>query len=107
VSGRLVIALGEGETKGLAPRRLAITDPGYPTEAPAPAFVNWIWPTLILSFGPPIRPNILPNCFLLPVAQAEAEPCAASFAARLGRSVGRGYRQQAIRKAPPAPARPD
>lgn len=43
------------------------------------AFVNSIWPTLILSFGPPIRPNILPHCFLLPVAPAEAEPCAASF----------------------------
>jgi hypothetical protein len=32
------------------------------------AFVNSIWPTLILSFGPPVRPKILPICFLFPVA---------------------------------------
>jgi len=49
------------------------------------AFVNRIWPTLILRFGPPTRPTILPcSHFLFSVAPAGAKPSAAAFAARLG-----------------------
>ena len=47
-------------------------------------FVNSIWPTSMLSFGPPKRPKSLPTAFLFSVAAAEAEPCAALFAARKG-----------------------
>ena len=52
-----------------------------PTER---VFVNRIWPTLILRFGPPARPTILGALLplLFSVAPAEAEPCAAAFAAR-------------------------
>jgi hypothetical protein len=39
------------------------------------AFVNSIWPTSILSFGPPCEP-------MISLAPGEAEPCAAIFAAR-------------------------
>jgi hypothetical protein len=40
------------------------------------AFVNSIWPTLILSFGPPRMP-IVPRLPPLLVTAAEAEPCEA------------------------------
>ena len=69
-------------------------------------FVNSIWPTLIISFGPPkapLTPRLLP--FL--VTPVVAKPCAAPFAARLGRSGGRGYQQQALRKWGLAHALPD
>ena len=50
------------------------------------AFVNRIWPTLILRFGPPPGPTILsfPGLLLFSVAPAGAKPSAAAFAARLG-----------------------
>ena len=56
-------------------------------------FVNLIRPTSMLSFGPPDEPTIS----LVP---AGAEPCAALFAARLGRSSGRHQRDPAIKKVP-------
>ena len=62
-----------------------------------PRFVNLTWPTLILSFGPPAGPKDPLCLFLLSVAPAGAKPCAAFFAARRGRSAGRGYRERAIR----------
>lgn len=50
-----------------------------------PAFVNRIWPTLILRFGPPAGPTVLPcPALLFSVAPAGAKPSAAAFAARLG-----------------------
>ena len=49
--------------------------------------VNLIWPTLMLSFGPP-----LVDRFPAPVA---AEPSDARRAARFGRSVDRGWKSKA------------
>ena len=49
------------------------------------AFVNRIWPTLILRFGPPVGPTVLPiPTFAVSGATAGAKPSAAAFAARLG-----------------------
>jgi hypothetical protein len=56
----------------------------YSTIVSMREFVNSIWPTSMLSFGPPKRPKSLPTAFLFSVAAAEAEPCAALFAARKG-----------------------
>jgi hypothetical protein len=61
------------------------------------AFVNSIWPTLILSFGPPQTP-IVPRQFPFLVTAAGAEPCAAPLAARLGRSAGGGHQEPALRE---------
>jgi hypothetical protein len=70
------------------------------------AFVNSIWPTLILSFGPPQEPIILSLSSVLG-DRGGAQPCAASFAARLGRSGGRGYQEPALTEWGPAHAPPD
>lgn len=65
----------------------------YMRHAVKGAFDNSIWPTLILSFGPPPAPFVrLPvrkRCFSI-WPWTEAEPCAALLAARLGRSEGQG-----------------
>jgi hypothetical protein len=50
-------------------------------------FVNLIWPTSMLSFGPPRKP-------MISLAPAVAKPCAALLAARLGRSGSRRQRDR-------------
>jgi hypothetical protein len=80
------VALRAGELGQLDVRRVREVDVFrlLRIDLPRDVFVNRIWPTLILRFGPPARPTILGALLplLFSVAPAEAEPCAAAFAAR-------------------------
>src|SRR5581483_7555521 len=71
------------------------------------AFVNRIWPTLILRFGPPAKPTILATCsrccFPWPRRSGALRRC---FCGALGRSVGRGYGKHAVRSPTPESERP-